>query len=62
MEGKSLLLLVNNKDAFNKEARESKQVFAVMVTNGGPKVVLEILVVVQHYLKSLGNYFQISCL
>ena len=31
VEGKLLLLLVNNEDAFDNEARESKQLFAIMV-------------------------------
>ncbi|XP_030947612.1 uncharacterized protein LOC115971730 [Quercus lobata] len=57
VEGKSLLLLGNNEDAFDKEARESKQVFAVVVTDGRPKVVLEIPVVVQPLLKDFGELF-----
>ena len=44
VEGKSSLLLVNNEDTFNKKVRESKQVFAIVVTNRGPKTVPEILV------------------
>ena len=62
VEGKLPLLLVNNEDAFNKKARESKQVFVVVVTNGRPKAVPEILAAVQNYLRSLGNYFQMSYL
>ena len=57
MEGKPSLFLVNNEDAFDKEARESKQVFAIMVTNGGPKAGPEIPIVVQPLLKEFGEPF-----
>ena len=51
------LLLVNNEDAFDKEAKESKQVFAVVVTNGLPKAALEILAAMQPLLKEFEELF-----
>ena len=45
-EGKSLRI-VNSEDKFDKEAREFKQVYVVVVTDGEPKKVTEILVVIQ---------------
>ena len=49
--------LVNNEDAFDKEAKELKQVFAVVVTNGLPKATPEILGVEQLLLKELEELF-----
>ena len=43
VEGKPSLLLVNNEDAFDKKARESKHVFAVVVSIGEPKAVQPLL-------------------
>ena len=57
MEGKPSFLLVNNKDQFDKEARESKEVFVVVVTDGGLKVAPEILAVVQPLLKEFEEQF-----
>ena len=51
------LLLVNNEDAFDKEAKESKQVFTVVVTNGLPKAAPEILAAVQPLLKEFEELF-----
>ena len=42
MEGKPSLLIVNNKDEFDKEAREL-QVYAIVVADGKPKKVAKIL-------------------
>ena len=42
MEGKPALLIVNNEDEFDKECKELKQVYAVVVTDGEPKKVAEI--------------------
>ncbi|XP_057473975.1 uncharacterized protein LOC130762303 [Actinidia eriantha] len=41
-EGKSSVLLVHNEDEFDKEARESKQIFAMVLTEGAPKIPLEV--------------------
>ena len=49
--------LVNNEDAFDKEAKELKQVFAVVVTNGLPKATPEILGVEQLLLKEFEELF-----
>ena len=42
VEGKPALLIVNNEDEFNRECKEFKQVYAVVVTDGEPKKVAEI--------------------
>ena len=42
VEGKPALLIVNNEDEFNRECKELKQVYAVVVTDGEPKKVAEI--------------------
>ena len=34
VEGKLSLLIVNNEDEFDKECKELKQVYVVVVTNG----------------------------
>ena len=39
VEGKPSLLIINNKEEFDKEARELKQVFVVVLTDGEPKKV-----------------------
>ena len=54
---KPSFLLVNNKDQFDIEARESKQVFVVVVTDGGLKAALEIPIVVQPLLKEFEELF-----
>ena len=60
VEREPLLLVVNNEDTFDKEARESKQAFAVVETDAGPKQCLKYQQQCNHYLRSLGNYFQMS--
>ena len=42
VEGKPALLIVNNEDEFNRECKELKQVYAVVVMDGEPKKVAEI--------------------
>ena len=42
VEGKPSLLIVNNKDEFDRECKELKSVYAVVVTDGEPKKVAEI--------------------
>ena len=43
MDGKPSLLIVNNKDEFDRECKELNQVYAVVVMNGEPKKVAKIL-------------------
>ncbi|GFS31893.1 hypothetical protein Acr_00g0019800 [Actinidia rufa] len=50
-EGKSSVLLVHNEDEFDKEARESKQIFAMVLTEEAPKIPPEVLVAVQPLIK-----------
>ena len=57
VEGKSSLLLFNNEDTFDKRARESKQVFVIVVSDGGPKATPEIPVALQPLLKEFGELF-----
>lgn len=45
------------KDQFDKEAKESKQVFAVAVTDGGPKAAPEIPPTMQPLLKEFEELF-----
>ncbi|GFZ18614.1 hypothetical protein Acr_27g0003530 [Actinidia rufa] len=49
--GKSSVLLVHNEDEFDKEARESKQIFAMVLTEEAPKTPLEVPVAVQPLIK-----------
>ena len=51
MEGKPTLLIVNNEDEFDRECKELKQVYAVVVTDGEPKKVAEILEAIQPLIK-----------
>ena len=43
VEGKPSFLIVNNEDEFDKECKEMKQVYVVVVTNGEPKKVAKVL-------------------
>ncbi|GFY91567.1 hypothetical protein Acr_07g0017630 [Actinidia rufa] len=61
--GKSSVLLVHNEDEFDKEARESKQIFAMVLTEEAPKTPSEVPVAVQPLIKefqdcSLTSYLQ----
>ncbi|XP_057469681.1 uncharacterized protein LOC130758770 [Actinidia eriantha] len=56
-EGKSSVLLVHNEDEFDKEARESKQIFAMVLTEGAPKIPPEVPVVVQPLIKEFQDLF-----
>ena len=42
VEGKPSLLIVNNEDEFDRECKELKPVYAVVVVDGEPKKVTEI--------------------
>ena len=42
VEGKPSLLIVNNEDEFDRESKELRQVYAVVVAYGEPKKVTEI--------------------
>ncbi|GFY91643.1 hypothetical protein Acr_08g0000390 [Actinidia rufa] len=50
-EGKSSVLLVHNEDEFDKEARESKQIFVMVLTEEAPKTPSEVPVAVQPLIK-----------
>ena len=57
VEGKPSLLIVNNEDEFDKECKELKQVYVVVVTDGEPKKVVEILEVIQPLIKEFEELF-----
>ena len=57
VEGKPSLLIVNNEDEFDKEYKELKQVYAVVVTNGEPKKVAEIPEAIQPLIKEFEELF-----
>ena len=57
MEGKPALLIVNNEDEFDRECKELKQVYAVMVTDGKPKKVAEIPDSIQPLIKEFEVLF-----
>ena len=57
VEGKPSLLIVNNEDEFNKECKELKQVYAVVVTDGEPKKVTEIPEPIQPLIKEFEELF-----
>ncbi|XP_057509160.1 uncharacterized protein LOC130791849 [Actinidia eriantha] len=56
-EGKSSVLLVHNEDEFDKAARESKQIFAMVLTEGAPRTPPEVPVVVQPLIKEFQDLF-----
>ncbi|GFZ14970.1 hypothetical protein Acr_24g0011600 [Actinidia rufa] len=56
-EGKSSVLLVHNEDEFDKEAKESKKIFAMVLAGGAPKIPLEVPVVVQPLIKEFQDLF-----
>ena len=57
VEGKSALLIVNNEDEFDRECKELKQVYAVVVTDGEPKKVVEIPDSIQPLIKEFEVLF-----
>ena len=57
VEGKPSLLIVNNEDEFNKECKELKQVYVVVVTDGEPKKVAEVLEAIQPLIKEFKEFF-----
>ena len=57
VEGKPSLLIVNNEDEFDKEYKELKQVYAVVVTDGEPKKVAEIPEAIQPLIKDFEELF-----
>ena len=62
VEGKPSLLIVNNEDEFDRECKELKQVYAIVVMNGKPKKVDEIPKAIQPLIKEFEELFQKSCL
>ena len=57
VEGKPSLLIVNNEDEFDKEYKELKQVYAVVVTDGELKKVAEIPEAIQPLIKEFEELF-----
>ena len=57
VEGKPALLIVNNEDEFDRECKELKQVYAVVVTDGEPKKVAEIPDSIQSLIKEFEVLF-----
>ena len=57
MEGKPSLLIVNNDDEFDRECKELKQVYVIVVTNGESKKVVEILEAIQPLIKEFEELF-----
>ena len=57
VEGTPSLLTVNNEDEFDKECKEMKQVYAVVVTNGELKKVAEIPEAIQPLIKEFEEHF-----
>ena len=57
VEGKPSLLIVNNKDEFDKECKELKQVYVVVVTDGEPKKVAEVPKAIQPLIKKFEELF-----
>ena len=57
VEGKPSLLIVNNEDELDKECKEMKQVYAIVVMDGEPKKVTEIPEVIQPLIKEFEELF-----
>ena len=57
VEGKPTLLIVNNEDEFDRECKELKQLYAVVVTDGEPKKVAEIPDSIQPLIKEFEVLF-----
>ncbi|GFZ21442.1 hypothetical protein Acr_29g0006040 [Actinidia rufa] len=55
--GKSSVLLVHNEDEFDKEARESKQIFAMVLIEEAPKTPPEVPIAVQPLIKEFQDLF-----
>ena len=57
VEGKPSLLIVNNEDEFDKECKELKQVYVVMVMDEESKKVVEIPNALQPLIKEFEELF-----
>ena len=57
VEGTPSLLIVNNEDEFDEECKEMKQVYAVVVMDGEPKKVAEVLEAIQPLIKEFEELF-----
>ena len=57
VEGKPSLLIVNNEDEFDRECKELKQIYAVVVMDGQPKKVAEIPNAIQPLIKEFEELF-----
>ena len=57
VEGKPAFLIVNNEDEFDRECKDLKQVYAVMVTDVKPKKIAEIPDSIQPLIKEFDVHF-----
>ena len=57
VEGRPSLLIVNNEDEFDKECKDLKQVFALVVTNGEPKKFAKIPEEIELLIKEFEKLF-----
>ena len=57
VEGRPSLLIVNNEDEFDKECKDLKQVYALVVTNGEPKKFAKIPEEIQLLIKEFEKLF-----
>ena len=57
VEGKPSLLIVNNEDEFDRECKELKQVYVVVVTDGELKKVVKILEAIQPLINEFEKLF-----
>ena len=57
VEGKSSILLVHNEDEFDKEAKESKQIFAMVLTEETPQTPVEVPAAVQPLITEFKELF-----
>ena len=57
VEGKPALLIVNNEDEFDRECKELKRVYAIVVTDGEPKKVAVIPEAIRPLIKEFEVLF-----
>ena len=57
VDGKPSLLIVNNEDEFDRECKELKQVYTIVVMDGEPKKVAEIPKTIQPLIKEFKELF-----
>ena len=57
VDGKPSLLIVNNEDEFDRECKELKQVYTIVVMDGEPKKVAKIPKTIQPLIKEFKELF-----